>query len=302
MLCSRAPVVAAWLLLLGCEKAIVLGDRESPLPAASAGASTGGAASPPSGGAAGSISAAAGALSGGSGGQAATDAPVPGRLVWSTDHESGDIADWEDGGTYYGGEYEWGEFAFDVSEGAGRYGSLGISITIDTGFRDEPSQGVRVYRRIEDAPAFYTAWFRLEEAHTVEDWWSISLFHARDDTLSLDNDVSLWDVRVVDTPSGEMALQFFDLDQMTGITADTRGYVAPGEWFELAFYLDYRPPDATRVVVLRDGALLFDVKNLHSTLETNVFWAIGNGAGLLEPRESTLQIDDASIRLAAGTQ
>lgn len=295
---SRAFVVAT-LLLAGCDSQIVLGDSESRLPVASGGSGTsagsGGSTSLPVAG-----SSAAGTS--GSGGQPSTDVPVPGQLVWSTDHESGDIADWEDGGNYYGGEYEWGNVGFAVDQGAGRDGSQGLSVTINTGDREEPSQGVRFYRRIADSPAFYTAWFRLETAHTVEDWWSISLFHARDDTLSLENDVSLWDVRVVDTPGGEMALQFFDLDSMQGITADARGQVRPGEWFELAFYLDYRPPDASRIVVLRDGVLLFDVPALQTGLETNVFWAIGNGAGYLSPAESTLSIDDASIRLAAGTQ
>ena len=295
---SRALVVAA--LLLGCDSQIVLGDSESLLPVASGGSgvSAGSAGASPSISGAGSSAAGAG----GSGGLPAGDVPVPGQLVWSTDHESGDISDWEDGGNYYGGEYDWGDVAFGVDEGTGRNGSLGLSITINTGDREEPSQGVRLYRRIADSPAFYTAWFRLEGAHTVEDWWSISLFHARDDTLSLENDVSLWDVRVVDMPGGEMALQFFDLDRMEGVTADARGYVQPGEWFELAFYLDYRPPDASRIVVLRDGVLLFDVPALHTSLETNVFWALGNGAGHLSPAASTLYVDDASVRLAAGTQ
>lgn len=290
----RAPAVAALLLLVACDSQIVLGDSERPLPAATAGASA-------SAGSSGAGMASAG--NSGSGGAAMQPGvPAPGAVVWSTDHESGDISDWEDGGTYYGGEYDWGDVSFDVSQGAGRDGSRGLSITINTGYRDEPSQGVRFYRRLADAPAFYTAWFRLEEAHSVEDWWSISLFHARDDTLSLANDVSLWDVRVVDTASGAMALQFFDLDTMQGITAGAGGYVQPGQWFELAFYVDYRPPDATRIVVLRDGLLLFDVAGLRTSLENNVFWAVGNGAGYLNPRESTLYVDDASIRLAAVTQ
>jgi hypothetical protein len=188
-----------------------------------------------------------------------------------------------------------------VIDAAGHDAGLGLAIRIDTAFQGEPSQGVRLFRRMEEGPAFYTAWFRLEEPHTVSDWWSIALFHARDETLSLETDVSLWDVRVVDTPAGDMALQFFDHDTMQGTTADARGLVVPGAWFELSIYLDYRPPNATRLAVLRDGALLLDMKNLQNTLLLpNVFWAVGNGANGLSPTESTLALDDASIRRAAG--
>jgi hypothetical protein len=273
---SCAFLIATLLTLSGCDPQIVLVDRESPLPAAAGATASGGTSS----------------------GQVTDELPAPAELVWSTDHEAGTIDDWLRGGTFYGGQYEWGDVSLDVAEVAGRNGGLGVALTIDTSFRGEPSQGVRLYRRSEDAPAYYTAWFRLEEAHTVSDWWSISLFHARDETLSLETDVSLWDVRVVDTPAGDLALQFFDHDTLQAVTADARGSVTPGSWFELSVYLDYRPPESTRLAVLLDGVVLFDMKNLHTLLETNVFWAVGNGANGLDPSQSTLHLDDASIRRA----
>jgi hypothetical protein len=290
----RALWLMALLSLQGCEPQIVLGDSESALPAM--------------GGAAGSAGVAGGAGAAGSAPSQPNDAlPMPGELVWSADHEAGTIDDWLRGGTFYGGEYHWGDVSFDVVEAAGRGGGLGLAIRIDTAFQGEPSQGVRLFRRMEEGPAFYTAWFRLEEPHTVSDvgpeglagWWSIALFHARDETLALETDVSLWDVRVVDTPSGDMALQFFDLETMQGTTADASGTVAPGEWFELSVYLDYRPPDTTRLAVLRDGVVLFDMKDLvTTTLLPHVFWAVGNGANGLSPTESRLALDDATIRTA----
>jgi hypothetical protein len=283
----RALWVTALLSLQGCEPRIVLGDSENALPGA--------------GGAAGSPGVAGSAAVAGSASSPPNDVlPEPGALVWSTDHEDGSINDWLRGGTFYGGEYHWGDVSFDVVEPAGRGGGLGLAIRIDTAFQGEPSQGVRLFRRMEEGPAFYTAWFRLDEPHMVSDWWSIALFHARDDTLDLATDVSLWDVRVVDTPSGEMALQFFDLETMQGTPPDARAIVVPGEWFELSVYLDYRPPDATRLAVLRDGVVLFDMKDLvTTTLLPHVFWAVGNGANGLSPTESTLALDDASIRRAA---
>lgn len=289
----RACCLIALCALWSCNSEIVLGDREqaagapSPVPSEpDAGAGAGGSPSqdppPPA--------------------PPPDDTPLPGDVLWSADHESGTIADWERGGEYYGGQYGWGDGSFEVVPGAGRDGSQGLVVTIDTAARGDPSQGVRFYRRIEAAPAFYTAWFRIEEAHTVSNWWSISLFHARDSTSSLRNDRSLWDIRVVDTPGGGMALQFFDHDTMLGTTAETRGAVTPGAWFELAIYLDYRPPDASRIFVTLNGVQLFDMKNLRTSVESNVFWAVGNGSGGLDPELSTLLLDDASVRSAAASR
>jgi hypothetical protein len=222
--------------------------------------------------------------------------PAQGELVWSARHETGDLSEWEQGGELSGGEYDWGDIAFGVEPEIGHRGSLGVYAFIDTSARDEPSQGVRLYRRTQAGPAFYGAWFMLEERHAVSDWWSISLFYAREDTSSYDDTISLWDVRVVDTPDGGMALQFFDLDSMSGETASLQGRVQPGQWFELTLYLDYRPPSETRLGVLLNGVELFDIEHLRSDTLENVFWAVGNGAGRLSPSQSTLYVDDAYIR------
>lgn len=290
-----APCLACMLGASACGGEIVLGDSLAPLPGSASGTGSGAAS-----GSAGTAPT-AGGLSGSAGtSPALPDSAIPaqGELVWSTDHEVGDWSDWERGGTPSGGEYEWGDVNAYVDIGVGRDGSNGVVADINTAARGEPSQGVRLYRRIEEGGAYYSAWFRLEDAHTVTDWWSIFLFHARDDSLSLDNDVSLWDVRVVDTPAGDMALQFFDHDLMLGSLAGRTGIIEAGEWFEIRAYLDYRPPSGTRLAIWLNQTLLFDMKELHTAVQNNVFWSIGNGAARLDPPDSTLNMDDAAIRKA----
>jgi hypothetical protein len=301
MRAAGALGLALVFALGGCGNEIVLGDSLATLPG---GGSTGATSGSSSGG--GHASGTAGTSSGGSGVAGSSSAgsmsgplPAPGELLWSTDHEVGDFSDWERGGEALGGEYEWGEVNAYVDIGVGLEGSNGIVADINTKSRGETSAGVRLYRRVHDGPAYYSAWFRLEEAHTVTDWWSIFLFHARDDSLSLDNDVSLWDVRVVDTPGGEMSLQFFDHDTMTGTLASRVGRVVQGEWFELRAYLDYRPPNATRLAVWVGETLLFDMKDLRTDVQNNVYWCIGNGAAELDPIDSMLYLDDAAMRKPA---
>jgi hypothetical protein len=316
---SRALCTALALAIGGCGNEIVLGDSESPLPVAGAGASSGamsaGAAAGVMSGSSGAPTGGGGSGAGGSGGSGAIAGSAgmsgmpddtilpPGDVVWSTDHEVGDFSDWQRGGAYYGGEYEWGTVNGYVDLGIGRKGSNGVVADINTQPKDEPSGGVRMYRRIESGPAYYSAWFRLEDAHKVidktADWWSIFLFHSRDNSLSLDNDVSLWDVRIVDTPDSDMELQFFDHDLMLGTLAGKSARIVSKQWFEITAYLDYRPPDATRVQILLNGILLYDMKGLHTAAQANVFWSIGNGAAGLDPPDSTIDLDDAAIRKAA---
>ena len=75
-----------------------------------------------------------------------------------------------------------------------------------------------------------------------------------------------------------MRLQFYDHDTEQGFTTDARGVVEPGEWFELGLYLDWQPPRSTRVMVVRDGEVLADRRELHTTTEADVYWAVGNGS------------------------
>jgi len=313
---ARAPLCLGLALGLGaCDSQIVLGDSEAALPLAgkpgSAGDSGGGSGSGGSAATAGSPggggNAGSGALSGSAGApssagtSSAGDAPIgqPGDVLWSTDHEVGDFSDWQKGGAFYGGEYDWGNSNGYVDIGVGRNGSNGVVADINSVARGETSGGVRMYRRIASQPAYYSCWFRLEESHTVADWWSIFLFHAVNDSLDLlGNDVSLWDVRVVDTPDGAMALQFFDHDVMQGTLADVGGRIQARKWFEVSAYLDYRPPNDTRLVVWLNGTQLFDMKGLHTDVQKNVLWSVGNGGSKLDPEESTLYLDDAAIHQA----
>lgn len=273
------------LLPLSCGSEIILGDSESPLPLAGASGSSSGSSSTGGGGS-------------GAGGSSVEPHP-PGARLWSADHEVGDFSDWEQGGELRGGHYGWGDVNGYVESGVGRDGSNGVVASINTDARGETSGGVRMYRRIESSAAYYSAWFRLEDAHSVLDWWSILLFHARVDPLSLEDDVSLWDVRVVDDAQGQLSLQFFDHETMLGTAAPgEQGLVAPGTWFELRAQLDYRPPDATRLRIWRENSLLFDVKELRTAPHEHVFWCVGNGAGKLSPADSILYLDDAEIRAA----
>jgi hypothetical protein len=91
-----------------------------------------------------------------------------------------------------------------------------------------------------------------------------------------------------------MTLQFFNHAGQT-TTSSAVARVEAERWFELRAFLDYRPPDATRLIIWLDGQQVFDMTKLQTALETNVFWIVGNGASILDPALSTVYVDDAAI-------
>jgi hypothetical protein len=69
-----------------------------------------------------------------------------------------------------------------------------------------------------------------------------------------------------------------------------------GEWFHLELYLK-RAADATGEVALyQDGELLFRATDLITDDSDWAQWYVGNLATDLTPPESTLYVDDVTIR------
>jgi hypothetical protein len=230
------------------------------------------------------------------------DAPTPSIptevLVWSTDHESGDASSWSEGGPESGGQYTWGTGSITGTSTVSRSGSHALELAIDTN-GVSPSDGARLYRSIQPQPARYGAWFFLQQAHAVGDWWAPMIFHARDASLAQESVVQLWDIRIVDDDAGSMALEFFDHWTMQS-TPIAGGVVPTNLWFHVEVHLDYRPPDATSLELRLNGALVFETTSLQTNLEQYVLWIVGNAGASLTPSASNLYVDDASVTTRQG--
>src|SRR5690606_5025204 len=135
---------------VSCDVNVIVGDSPSPSEAGGAGGN-------PS--------------SEGTGGAAPT-------VLWSSDHETGDLSEWDLLDSEAPPELIWGGGTLDTVLGGGTNNGYGVQFTIDTTV-DALSHGARLYRSIEPEPAYYGAWFRLEGYHEVSDWWSILVFQGR---------------------------------------------------------------------------------------------------------------------------
>jgi hypothetical protein len=219
------------------------------------------------------------------------DLPPP-TIIWSADHERGDLSAWTAGGAADGGG-RYGAGQAEASRDYARSGSYAAKLTIDT--IDGGDHTARLFRRTASGGAYYSAWFFFPQLHTPEVWWSIFLFRAHRDPNDIDTYVNLWDLDVERLDGGSLTLSFYN-----HVTKQfTRSPAAPpipiGQWMHLEAFFHHVAPDQTRITVWQDGVQVFDLTGLGQPPATNFYWSIGNGSDGLNPRVSTIYIDDAAI-------
>jgi hypothetical protein len=213
-------------------------------------------------------------------------------LLWSSDHETGDLSAWHAGGDAMGGEYEGFGTNMITSERA-HGGSYAVKFTIDTS--DGMDHTARAYRRTAPGGAYYSAWFYFNESHTSLVWWTMFLFRALTDPQNIESAVNLWDIGLERRPNGELALLFFDHMTLADIQAPLSNVVPVGRWVHLEAYFEYAPPQSTHITIWQDGNQVMDLKNLGPASSDHLYWAIGNGANGLAPPVSVIYVDDAAI-------
>lgn len=213
-------------------------------------------------------------------------------LLWSSDHETGDLSAWNAGGDTMGGEYE-GMGTTEITSDRAHGGSYAAKFTIDTS--DGMDHTARAYRRTVPGAAYYSAWFYFDESHTSFVWWTMFLFRALTDPANVESAVNLWDVGIERRPNGDLGLLFFDHMTLADVQAPADDVVPVGRWTHIEAYFEYAPPQSTHITIWQDGNQVMDLRNLGPASSDHLYWAIGNGANGLAPPVSTIYVDDAAI-------
>lgn len=142
--------------------------------------------------------------------------------------------------------------------------------------------------------AYYGAWFYLPTAAENSAVWNLVHFQGGDPS----GQHGLWDISLVNTPDGNLQTVVFDF--LGGMTYQpTEPAPVPiASWFHLELYLR-RAADATGEVALyQDGRQLVGVTNIVTDDSSFGQWYVGNFATGLSPADSTIYVDDVSIRTA----
>jgi hypothetical protein len=299
---------ASWLwFVASCDPNVVIGTKLAGGSGAEGGSSSetsgsGGMVTLPPAGSAGTApgGSAGDAAEGGSAGEppvviggAGADGDPP--LLFEATHSDGNLAEWDEGpDSDAGGYYADPGVALPkfVMEPAHSPGGA-AQITIDTGAGDKIA---RLYRRVEQADAYYSAWFYLAEDHTPTTWWSIFLFRAvKDRNASID----LWSIDLLRRSDDTLTFGVFDHASSKLIPATVEPIIEVGRWFQVQAFLHQESGKPSTVTFYCDGVEFLTLDDATAAPKDQpLYWVIGNGAAKLAPTVSTLYVDDAAISTA----
>jgi len=140
--------------------------------------------------------------------------------------------------------------------------------------------------------AYYGVWYFIPATAQNSGVWNLVHFQGGD----LASQHGLWDISLVNRPDGQLQAVVYDFLNQVARNPTAQVPVPIGSWFHWELYLS-RAADATGEVALyQDDQLLLQVTNI-VTDDTNWGqWYVGNYATGLAPANSTLYVDDVTIR------
>jgi hypothetical protein len=242
-----------------------------------------------------------------------TPEPQPrcGDVVWSADHETGDLSQWYvDSG---GGEFNSGAATSRASQEVAHSGRYSAEMTIDTSV--ESASAVRLFRWNESRAhpeARYSAWFYFPQRSTAPVWWNIFSFKSRNGTAAND---PFWSLQAGNRPGGAMHL-FLNWWQGLSIEGPSRGEfggrnysqtvrdIPVRQWTHLEVYLRQSSAFDGQIVVWQDGLELFNVNNVRTRYPAPNGaneWSVNNYSESIVPSPTTIYIDDAVISTACSS-
>jgi hypothetical protein len=173
-------------------------------------------------------------------------------------------------------------------------GKLAAAFRITTGAPPTGDHQTRCVRQGSlPSAARYSAYFYIPAAPIDAVNWNLIHFRGGDGPVYH----GLWDVSLAKGPDGEFHVVVFDF--LRSLTRTTNAPPVPvGTWFQLAVDWKRAADETGSLAVYQDGQLVLELTDL-STDDTNrgQFY-VGNLAVSLNPRESTLYVDDVAIQPA----
>jgi len=208
---------------------------------------------------------------------------------WEADHETGDLSQWQQGGT--GGTSVSRDATLTIVESPVYSGHYAVRSSTNTG---NPSYA-RLSRQ-DNLPeeAYYSAWFYIPTPYAVGQYWNVFEFSGRSDSTNANTGVALWSLDLRQQSSGELVWYVYD-DAAGRELKPSNPVMAPiGRWFRIEAFVRQATDQTGRVAFWIDDALFID-ESAVSTVPSNwMAWSVGSAAGQM-PQPADLYIDDAEI-------
>jgi hypothetical protein len=140
--------------------------------------------------------------------------------------------------------------------------------------------------------AYYGAWYYIPAfASNINNW---NLFYFQGGAPSALH--GLWDVSLRSTEDAELFLQLFDHFAGTPRVIEGIPPVPIGSWFNVELYFERAADMTGRIELYQDGELIITLADLTTDDTDWGQWYVGNLAAALMPPESTVYVDDVTIR------
>ena len=140
--------------------------------------------------------------------------------------------------------------------------------------------------------AYYGAWYFVPARATNSGLWNLVHFQGGD--LSALH--GLWDISLENGSDEQLQLIVYDfLNGRTHRPADPTP-IPIGSWFHIELYLERAAGETGEVALFQDGNELLRVTNLVTDDTRWGQWYVGNLASGVSPADSTLYVDDVTIR------
>ena len=210
------------------------------------------------------------------------------EIVWSADHETGDLTQWKEG--QGDAIFNNGTGTVTITESNVHSGNYGMLLRIDDA-RDE-AQGARIFRYAENLEeGYYSAWFFFPEVYEPDEWWNIFQFKSKVGEESLPT----WIVNVGVEDDGEMYFYLFDhIEDKSYAQVEARP-IPTFEWVHLEMFVRRSDEGDGRITLWQNGVTLFDVDEVATSLDENIQWSVNNYTDNITPNDVLIYVDDAVI-------
>jgi hypothetical protein len=227
-----------------------------------------------------------------------------GAVVWSADHESGDMSQWPSATL----NWDSGECLYHgVSRDFAHSGSYSMKLVIDTSSGKAGCRQARLAEIQTGRTYVYSIWYYLPApVLTVSNHWNVFQFKSKRGGLPSD---PIWTVDFQGNPLRAVLAWKGGNYGLAGPQASDgvigqRDYrqvlttVPVGRWTHLEVYLDQSPDFDGRITVWQDGVKIADVANVRTRYpDGDARWAVNNYSNGLTVNPYALYLDDAAISL-----
>lgn len=213
------------------------------------------------------------------------DAPVP--MPWATGFEGGFCDFLRQAGYCYVNT----EASHAIVRAPVRSGKFAAAFSVSSDDAVDALQSRCVRWGVLPAEAYYGAWYYIPAyAENALTW---NLFHFEGWTGETPR--RLWDVSIASS-GGELRLYVHDFISGVARMPPSGRTIPLGRWFHVSFYLRRAAGATGGIALYQDGELLLELDAVVTDDTERGEWYVGNFADELVPAESTVYVDDVTIR------